>query len=290
MNEHRFRKRLLLCCLTLFAFQLQAQRPMGPSVSLEADYSGQSDLSRGVPNVGTLSSSRITLSSSWLSLARRSVSVGTTYRLRSFHHDGTAPLPDHLHAISVPVTLVKRWNKWTLISRANPGVFSDLEDLSWGDLNLPVMVSGDYSVSPSLDLLLGMRLDLRNEIPVVGGPGFRWRFADDWSLNVFFPKPELVWRFSDGLTFSAGGQFVGGSYRVGERFGRDRGEPFLDDTQLSYREIRATIGCTWRVSEKSSLVLSTGALINRRAAFDDRRLQLNGGPAPFGMVRWEFGF
>lgn len=260
------------------------------SATVEVDYAGSSGLSRGLANVGDFSASRMSLAADWLASERGSWKLGTSYRLQSFYSDGSAPLPSRVHAASLTATMVERRDRWTLIGRVAPGIYSDLEDLDLGDFNIPAVVTAAYAWSPKLDLLLGLRFDARNEIPVVGGPGLRWKPADEWTLNLFFPRPELVWRFRKDLSFRLGGAFVGGSYRVGERFGSDRGEPQLNDTQLTYREIRAVAGCTWQIDRSSSVQLDAGAVVNRRLSFNDRKLQFGGGVAPFVSLAWTLRF
>lgn len=278
-----------------FSFTATAEdtRPLAHTVTVEYEHSGRADLSRGALVVGRLASTRLGIR--WTgrdpaTLGDWRIGLGVSYQLQSLDCSGSALLPDTLHGVSLPISVTRRWQRWRMVGRFAPGLFSDLEDLTLADMNAPGMLLGSYGIRPGLDLILGLRIDPRNELPVLGGPGLRLRLHDDWTLNLALPNPHLSWRNGPGLEFNLGGELVGGSYRVAERFGTRRGNPSLDDAQLTYREIRAKAECRWQVNRGISVSLAAGAVLNRRATYADRDLRYTGGAVPFGRIRIRAGF
>jgi hypothetical protein len=77
-----------------------------------------------------------------------------------------------------------------------------------------------------------------------------------------------------------GATLHGGTYRVSDGFGRQRGRPALDRQNVDYREISAIVGGRWQLARGAALQVSVGEMLDRRFTFDDRNLLLNGDSAP----------
>jgi hypothetical protein len=283
-----------LAVLAAGLFPARAAGPPSRSTGeVSFEHSGSSDLSQGTLAAGSLASSRLGLrwnAGQRLSLGDWQLGAGISYELRSLEHAGAALLPDDLHGIAGRLVVTRRWNRVFLLAGFAPGIYSDMEDLSWDDLNAPGTVAVSFTLRSDLDLLLGLRFDPRNELPLVGGPGLRWKITPDWTLNLAIPNPHLAWRSHRSLLWTLGGELVGGSYRVSDDFGSRRGDARLDGVQLTYREIRSALGCRWDLNEHMGLSLSAGVVLHRRAGYDDRRLQYGTDPAPFGRIRLDVAF
>lgn len=295
-HAHAFTLTVTLAMAFTFSFALaptpvSAQTRVTPTVSnfnhawlAEASHTAESSLHEGRSRLGDLSTThaRLTylgtlrLNESWSLLA------GADAQLLSSRLPDGAPIPDSLG--SVALKLGANWTlnpRWTLRAEVDPGIYSDFEDLSGDDFNAPFGLRATYAASTNVLWVLGLSVDPRGDIPVVGGPGVRWRFAPDWTLNLVLPRPRIEFAASRQLTLFAGGELKGGSYRVGERFGRDAGRPALDGETVSYREIRAGAGARYRIAPLLSISLDAGWTIDRRYHYENRHLLLNGDGAPY---------
>ena len=193
-----------------------------------------------------------------------------------------APLPNTLHALSLNLGHTWQMNdQWSLRTDLRPGVYSDLEDVDGGDFNVPFTVGVSYRQSDTLTWVAAASVDARRDVPVFGGVGVRWQFAENWTLSLILPRPAIEYRASEQVTVFAGGELVGGAYRVAEDLGSRTGRPELNDQMLSYREIRVGAGMRARIAENVRLVAQAGWAIDRRFVFDEANLLINGKGAAY---------
>lgn len=190
--------------------------------------------------------------------------------------DGSA-IPESLTALAAKIGYNRELSpQWSLRAEIDPGLYSDLEDLSAEDFNAPAGLRFIYAASRELQWFFALNLDLRSDNPVLGGPGLRWVFAPKWTLLLLIPAPRIEYAATSDLTLFAGANLRGGSFRVAEDFGRRHGRPQLDDQNVSYRELGAGIGARWKLSPTLTLSAGAGWVFDRRFEFDDRDLLLNG--------------
>jgi hypothetical protein len=169
-------------------------------------------------------------------------------------------------------------------SDLRPGLYTDFEDISGGDFNVPVTVAVGYEVNPDLQVLFAVNVDLRREFPVVGGPGVIWRFADGWRLSLLIPRPQIEFTASESVTLFAGGELRATAIRVAEDFGTTVGNPVLNDDQVTYRELRVGGGVRWDLNRLFRLTVEGGYALDRRFEFDRGNVLLNGDGAPYFTV------
>lgn len=289
-TNHWITLALLLGGLELIA---QPVRQSGTDVRVEFDYSASSRMTRGSARLGDFdaSSVRVATMSDVAEFGGWNVGAGLDYQRLDLNLSGLGPLPETLHGVAGRLSVGGRLSRrWSVNIDAAPGLYSDLEDVSPDDFNLPASVRAAYFVHPGLQLLAGFRIDWRNEIPIVGGPGVRWMFAEGWTLNLFLPAPNVTWQATERLSLSVGGEFAGGSFRVNEGFGTANGDPRLNNSQVSYREVRASAGLSYRFNPTSELILGAGVGLDRRATFNEQRLQLVSGAAPFVRLQYRLRF
>lgn len=211
--------------------------------------------------------------------------IGAEWERIGFGLPGAAPLPNTLH--SVHLHLGNTWwigDKTALQFEVDPGLYSDFEDIDFGDLNYPVSARMVYAQNQRLQWVFALISNPKSELAFVGGIGARWRFADDWMLDFILPKPQVRWNFSEKLSLFAGGEFKGGAYRVAEDFGTQRGVARLNDSDITYREARVGGGFKWQFNQKIHALVDGGWLIDRRFSYEDKNLQLNGDGAPYFQI------
>lgn len=193
-----------------------------------------------------------------------------------------APLPESVTAVAARTGV--QWRpaqQWTLLVEARPGLFSDLEDVDWADVNVPVMIGAGYEISTNLTVGVGVGINWWSRLATIGGPGLTWRFAEHWRLNLILPRPSVDWTLTRTWAVFAGGEMRGGGWRVAEDFGRSHGDPDLDGDRLGYREIRVGGGARWALGPALRLSLEVGYVVDREFEFRNSDRELRGGGAPY---------
>jgi hypothetical protein len=273
-----------------------AQRPpsgvggpddFGGSYSLEFSHSTDAALNRGNTVLGDLDASwlRAGYSVRFDTSPSYSWSVGLQWDHARFDAPAGAPVPEDIYGLSV--RLISDWRvneRWFVRSDLRPGLYTDFEDISGGDFNVPVTVAVGYEVNPDLQVLFAVNVDLRREFPVVGGPGVIWRFADGWRLSLLIPRPQIEFTASESVTLFAGGELRATAIRVAEDFGTTVGNPVLNDDQVTYRELRVGGGVRWDLNRLFRLTVEGGYALDRRFEFDRGNVLLNGDGAPYFTV------
>jgi len=69
---------------------------------------------------------------------------------------------------------------------------------------------------------------------VLGAVGVRWKFAEDWLLSLWFPRPRIEYFVAENVTLFAGANFVGGTFIVADDFGRKHNQRNLDDQVVDF--------------------------------------------------------
>jgi Domain of unknown function (DUF6268) len=286
--------RLLATFLLAPAF-LPAQTPVVPRSGTtplewiaEISHSAESDISEGTRPLGEVSTlqSRAGIIHTLAAAADSAWLLGATWQRFSFSAAAGTPIPDHLTALAFKIGYNRPLTQqWSLRAEIDPGIYSDFEDIGGDDFNAPAGLRFIYATSRDLQWFFGLNLDLRSGNPVVGGAGLRWHFAREWTLLLLVPAPRIEYAATPDLTFFAGANLRGGTFRVAEDFGRRRGRGSLDDQNVGYRELSAGAGARWQLSPTVALSAAVGWMFDRRFEFDDRNLLLNGdGAATFQLT------
>lgn len=285
--------RLLFAFLTALAtFPAFAQPASGPTSGFdgEASYSYSSD--EHLEGAGARGSVAVhqfdfnVLAKSSLS-ATDTLTYGVSARITDLDLAAGTSLPEHLRAFALHLSGSRRFtDQWTGTLTLRPGLYGDLENIDSKSFNIPLLVAASYADSRDLVWLLGVRVDVYAEHPVLPLAGVRWRFAPDWSLNIAFPRSGVQWRVSDALSFDAGVSLQGGTYRLTENLGIPPGLTTgrLANTFLDYREIRVGIGAEFSLHPQVSLRLDLGAFVDREFDYFDRGYTLESDSGTFATI------
>lgn len=253
----------------------------------ELSYAFDSPIHQGDRELGDLNTlhNRLGYLGTVVSEGTQDLLVGVDWQRFSFGLPEGSPLPNTLQSAALKVGTNWRFaESWAMRLEADPGFYSDFRDISWDDFNAPFAFRVSYQSSPSLLWVVGLSVDLRSDLPVVGGLGVRWNFAEQWTLNLIMPRPRIEYAATENLTLFAGGELKSGAYRVADDFGRAVGMPDLDNQVVDYRELRVGAGARYRFCPHFSAVLEGGWLIDRRFEYDDADLLLNGDGAPYLLL------
>ncbi|MBM3847503.1 MAG: hypothetical protein FJ405_14625 [Verrucomicrobia bacterium] len=208
--------------------------------------------------------------------------VGPGFQRFSFSRPDGAPIPSALHAYHAILGAQWRFSEaWTGRIELQPGVYSDMEDINSGDLNVPALAGLIWRVRDNLLAVAQLSIDARRDTPAIGGIGMRWGFAPDLTLSLMVPRPQIEFRPDEKSMFFAGASLQGRTFRVAEDFGTRIGRPELNDQDVEYREIRLGAGWRRQLVEGLSFQVEGGWSVDRRFLYDDVNLMLNGAGAPF---------
>jgi hypothetical protein len=211
--------------------------------------------------------------------------LGVEWQRFSFGvHHGTA-LPDELQQVSLVIGCDEQLTeRWLLRAEILPGVYSDFEDVSWRDVDAPFSLAAVYLANADLQWMVALHVDVRSHYPVLPAFGVRWKFADEWTLNLMMPRPRLEWDLNDRWRVYLGADLMAGTYRVSDSFGDDHGRPGLNHAVLDYFEARVGPGLAWNVRPNVKLEANGGYMIYRRFGFFDQDRTFHSGPAPYGQI------
>ncbi len=185
----------------------------------------------------------------------------------SFSLPASAPLPNTLQSVNAIIGADIAVNDQILVrAEVHPGIFSDFVNVSSSDIDAPVQIGGTYLWNKNFQIIFGLQIDLKSDLPIIGIPGFRWQFADKWVLSAIPPKPQLQYEVNNALTLYVGGELIGGTYHLNDEFGTNHGHPGPGDPGASklngniadYGEFRAGVGFTWKFTPNVSLDVSGG--------------------------------
>ncbi len=210
---------------------------------------------------------------------------GVEWQRFSFGVPNHAPVPDVLQQASAVIGCdYQLGDQWLLRAEIEPGMYSDFENSDFRDFNAPFVLGAAYLADADLQWFFGLRVDLRSHFPVLPAPGVRWKFADEWTLNLVFPNPRLEYDVNDRFQLYLGASVESGTFVVGDRFGSDHGVPRLDHATLDYLAIRAGPGCSWKVMPSLTLEASCGYMLHRRFDFFDQDMTIRNHEAPYLQI------
>jgi Domain of unknown function (DUF6268) len=275
---------LLLPCATI-----RAANSMSVSQELDAEYgyTGGATIRGGGVNVGSVNEQSADLKyvvSPQLSkdLLLR---VGFEWQRFSFGVPDHAPVPSVLQQTSLVLGFdYQIADQWLIRVEAQPGIYSDFRDITWRDVDMPVIIGGAYLASPDLQWFFGLRIDARSQYPVLPAAGVRWKFSDQWTLDFMLPKPRLEYDVTKKLQLYAGAEVQAGTFAVGQNFGTPRGQPRLDDAIVDYLELHLGSGCSWKITPIVTLEAEAGFMPYRSFDFFDPNIVFRSHNAPYGQI------
>ena len=219
------------------------------------------------------------------------VRLGAEWQRFEFGVPSPAVVPPVLNQIDALIGLdYQLGDKWLLRADVQPGIYSDLHDVSWRDVDAPLMLGAAYLANADLQWLFGLRVDPRSHYPVLPSLGVRWRFADQWTLNLLVPNPRLEYDPNDRLKAYLGFGAELGTFTVGDHFGDARDRPDLNHAVLDYFEIRVGPGVSWKIGAHVTVEADAGCMAYRRFDFHEQDLVVRSDPAPYVRIACRIRF
>ena len=210
---------------------------------------------------------------------------GAEWQRFSFDVPNHSPVPDVLQQISAVLGLdYQLADQWIVRAEVQPGVYSDFREVHWDDADAPLILGAAYLANEDLQWFFGLRFDARSQYPVLPAVGVRWKFSDQWTLNLQPPKPRLEYDVNDNLQLYFGAETEAGTFRVGDHFGNDSGLPKLNNEVVDFLEVRIGPGCSWKIRPNVTIEAEAGYMPYRSFDFFDRDIVFRSHNAPYGQI------
>jgi hypothetical protein len=208
--------------------------------------------------------------------------LGADWERFSFDASPTGAVPEILqHASAVVGFDYQLADQWIMRTEIQPGVYGSLAQIGWRNVDAPLFMGAVYLRDADLQWFFGLRVDLRSQIPVFPALGFRWKYADDWTLDFQLPKPRLEYDVNDDLQAYFGAGIKAGTFVVGKHFGDTHGMPALNNATVDYTDVRLGPGFAWKILPTLTLEAEGGYMIYRTWDFFDKHMKLDSHPAPY---------
>jgi len=241
--------------------------PISQEFVMEDSYSGRAETKQGDARLGVVSNDN----SHFDYVASPTIKDGLLLRFgidterNSFSLFNAATLPNTLQSVNAIIGAdMSIGDKIITRVELHPGIYSDFVNISGNDFDCPVQIGGTYLYSKDLQFIFGVQIDLKSNYPIIGLPGFRWQFADDWVLSAIPPKPQLQYSLTKSLTLYIGADILDGTYHLNSDFGSSHGHgPNTTNSQLNnnicdFTEVHVGPGLTWKFTPNMSLDISAG--------------------------------
>lgn len=251
--------------------------PISQEFTLESSYTGKSITKQGSADIGGVGN----INSHLNYVVSPEIQEGVILRFgvdaerNSFSLPPAAALPNTLQSVNAVIGAdIAPTDKILVRAELHPGIYSDFVDVSGSDFDMPVILGGTYLWSKDFQIIFGVQIDLKSNIPIIGAPGFRWQFADKWVLSAIPPKPQIQYEANNALTLYAGAEILDGTYHVNKSFGSNHGHISPDINNLNgqivdFTEIRVGAGFTWKFIPTMSLDVSGGYMPYREFDFHE---------------------
>jgi hypothetical protein len=211
--------------------------------------------------------------------------IGAEWQRYDFGVSEHVPVPDELQSASLILGFDYQFaDQWIMRAELQPGVYGDFEDVDWNSVDAPLVLGAVYLKDADLQWFFGLRMDARSEYPVLPAAGVRWKYSDQWTLNLAFPNPRLEFEVTDGLLLYFGADVDAGTYRMSDTFGSDRGEKKLNGAILDYLEVRIGPGCSWRILPNLTIEAEAGLMPYRCVDYFDANTATRSYDAPYGQI------
>jgi hypothetical protein len=268
--------------------------PLSYEFDAEETYVGGGDVERGFRHIDDVDENNALVRFIFTPRIRIGIlRLGAGFERYDFNIPRAAEIPDSLQSATLIVGLDTQFSDSILVRfEAQPGFYgTDFDNFGSGDFNVPFILGGTYIWNSSVQIVLGVGVDLEGKYPVLPGGGVRWKLAPQWVLNAVLPKPRLEFEVNKDLTLYAGAELKSSNYRVDDHFGDDRSIPRLNHAIIAYSEVRTGAGLDWKLSSMAKLSVEGGYLPYR--VFDYHRTDVryhSDGGAPYGMIALHMAF
>ena len=148
------------------------------------------------------------------------------------------------------------------------GVFSDFQQFNRDTLRLMGRGLGVITMTPNLQIALGIVYLDRNDIKLLPAGGLIWTPNEDMRYEIVFPNPKLAQRFTSiGTTewwWYVAGEYGGGSWTI------ENVPPVPGTDSVDYNDIRVILGLEWTTLSGLRGLFEVGYVFDREILYAAR--------------------
>jgi hypothetical protein len=192
-----------------------------------------------------------------------------------------APVPNHLQSLAGVISLeYDVGNDVAAFIQIRPGIYTENE-FRGEAFDCPITLGRIWVLQEDrLFFFGGVNVAfLRGEFPIFPIAGLIWKPNSIWNVFAIVPEPRVTYSPNKNLTFWAGGQLLGSSYRTDRNDGIDPHK--LSNAQVDYSDYRVALGVEFHPSSQVSVSLAGGYSVWRRIDFDRAGVEFDADPAPY---------
>jgi hypothetical protein len=153
------------------------------------------------------------------------------------------------------------------------GVWTDFEAVNSDSIRILGRGLGVISISPRMDVLVGVWYLDRNDIKLLPAGGLHWKPNTEWDLYLVFPNPKVRKRFVN-VGASQWWWYVAGEYGAG-RWTIERDPAHFmgatPDDDIDINDIRVIGGFEWETQTQARGHIEAGYVFEREILYDGTR-------------------
>lgn len=205
------------------------------------------------------------------------------------------PTPDSIHTLGFGAGVGRKINEqWTVSATMGPQ-FYRLEDVDSSDVGIGGVVRAVYRWRPNVTVSLGLGIQPDRDVVVLPAVGVRWDINTNWTLNLMFPKPEIIYKVNPDLDVFAGVGLNFTVFRADKDMGERVNQNNIDTARFNnalgtYHDFHLGAGVDYQLVRGLYLSAEGGYSVGRE--FDYSRLDetVSFKPAPYVQtsIRWWF--
>lgn len=203
-----------------------------------------------------------------------------------------ADLPPRVYDAYLDGAWYPRFNQWLSADLGlRTGVWTDFKAVNSDSIRILGRGLGVISISPRMDLLVGVWYLDRNDVKILPAGGLHWKPNTEWDAYLVFPNPKVRKRFvnigSSQWWWYVAGEYGGGRWTV-ERSANGLAKGADDDIDIN--DIRVIGGLEWETQTQARGHLEVGYVFDRQIVYAGTRLPPTFDLDDTFMIRLGFDF
>ena len=190
------------------------------------------------------------------------IEIGLKFSERTFFGKTWLSLPDQVAAIAVDLEWVAGYSGDKFFKLGfEPGIYSDLEDISGKSMFVPVSLSFGKKFRSDFSGEIGLQVRPQFDRQLIPLVGIDWAITDKVEFELAFPESRFDWYFGDGWNVNMCFMWDNVSYRL-EGDTHDRG-------LITFEEMRYSGGIGRRIASDLHIGVDVGRIAGRKVEFEN---------------------
>ena len=200
------------------------------------------------------------------------------------------PIPGEIDTLSFGAGVGYHFNdQWTVAASVGPTLYR-YNDITSDDIGFTTAIHATYQWRPDVLFAFGLAINPDSEVPVLPLAGARWNINPDFTLNLMFPRPALIYHLKPQIDLMLVGSGEFATFRTAADLGNTIGQIRYNHTLGTYRNFHLGAGAEYRFSNSLSASFETGYAFGRQIDYKDVGETVTFEPSPYvtAGLRWRF--